>query len=574
MSKFIGIDLGTTNSVMSYVDTNGEVKLIPNKEGGYITPSAVTVTPNNEIIVGSVAKHFSTRDENTVLSIKRKMGTDYKVDLGGKKFSPVDISAMILKKLKNDAETFFGEEVKDAVITVPAYFTDSQRTATRDAGTIAGFNVLTIINEPTSASLAYGLREDQEGNVIVYDLGGGTFDVSIVSISDGIFEVIATGGDNNLGGDDFDHLLADYLADWIKNVYSDFEPTPLIMRQLYAEAEKLKITLSTEYLTQVNFKLEYVEGKVADVNFELTRQTYKDLIEPLIDKTFVILKTVLSEARLTMDDIDDFILVGGSTKSPIIHEYIKELGIRPRLYQPDLCVAMGAAIQAGIILGEHNTDLLLLDVTSMDMGIEIRDGIFSPIIPRNNKIPCRETQVFTNQYDNQEYIFINIYQGLMPLVSGNTKLGSFKLGPISPVPAGKAVVEVTFELDHNGILKVKAMDILGGTSMEVEIQSLSLTSEELEAKLEESKQFIEANPDVLQEYISSNEVKNAKSVEEYYEQEKQKYLDNIKRVEEVEKKLEKLSNPKTAEEKEERLRLETEKAELDSLILLYQISNK
>ena len=563
MGRAIGIDLGTTNSAMAYVTDKGAVEIIPNAEGNRVTPSAVQFVDENTIIVGELAKHQG-HDKNTILSAKRSMGTEKVFNVHGNEVTPVEISSMILKKLKEDAEKYLGEPVTDAVITVPAYFTDSQRTATRDAGVIAGLNVLSIINEPTSASLAYGIREDEEKTVIVYDLGGGTFDVSIVDISEGLFEVISTGGNNMLGGDDFDYQIVTYLTHQFKEKYGDIEMTVDFLAQLKEQAEIIKIRLSNEYVINTTVVLKD-DTNTYKIQIEFTRDLYRQLIIDLVKETFTTVNQVLREANLTLSDIDEFLLVGGSTKAPIITEFVKELGIRPKLYNPDECVALGAAIQADILKGGTTNDVILLDVTPMDLGIEIDNGIFSPIITRNHQIPTRQIEIFTTQEDYQDFLDIEIYQGVMPLVRDNTKLGSFRLTGIHPDVAGKPQIEITFEIDYNGILKVTAFDILSGNEMGIEVQSLSLSEEELQEKIQQSERFAEANEEIMAEFKKSNEVSN-EHMEEILKEQEERYKQLQKELIDITNKIEELGDVDTDEMNE----LKHKQYNLQAEVLSYQ----
>ena len=498
MSKVIGIDLGTTNSCVAVLE-NGEPQIIANSEGMRTTPSVVAFTKGGERIVGEPAKRQAvTNADNTVISIKTHMGTDYKVSAEGKEYTPQEISAIILQKLKADAESYLGQSVKEAVITVPAYFTDAQRQATKDAGRIAGLDVKRIINEPTAAALAYGMDKlDQDKKILVFDLGGGTFDVSILEIGDGTFEVLATAGNNRLGGDDFDKVIIDYLADEFKKAEGvDLRSDKMALQRLKEAAEKAKKELSSTMSTNINlpFITATAEGP-KHMNIDLSRAKFNELTADLVEKTMGPTKSALADAGLSVSEIDDVLLVGGSTRIPAVQEAVKNfIGKEPHKgINPDECVAAGAAIQAGVLTGEVN-DLLLLDVTPLSLGIETMGNVMTKIIERNTTIPTKKSQVFSTAADNQTAVDIHVLQGERSMAYDNTTLGRFQLSEIPPAPRGIPQIEVTFDIDANGIVHVTAKDLGTGKEQKVTITSgTNLSEEEIEKKVKEAEMNAEAD---------------------------------------------------------------------------------
>ena len=490
MSKAIGIDLGTTNSVVAVME-GGEPVVIPNAEGNRTTPSVVAFV-KNERVVGEIAKRQAiTNPDHTISSIKRKMGSDYKVNIEGKTYTPQEISAMIIQKLRQDAENYLGEKVNQAVVTVPAYFTDSQRQATKDAGTIAGLEVLRIINEPTAASLAYGLDKGEEQTILVFDLGGGTFDVSILDIGEGIFEVKATSGNNLLGGDDFDQRIIDYLADQFKKEQGiDLRNDKMAVQRLKEAAEKAKIELSTLTSSEVNLPfITADQNGPKHLDITLTRAQFDKLSEDLIEKTMGPTRQAMKDAGLNPNDVDRVLLVGGSTRIPAVQNAIKKyLGKDPdRTINPDECVAIGAAIQAGVLVGEVK-DVLLLDVTPLSLGIETLGAVFTKLIEKNTTIPTKKSQVFSTAADNQTSVEIHVLQGEREMVAGNKTLGRFQLVGILPAPRGVPQIEVTFDIDANGIVHVSAKDLGTGNEQKITITSTSgLSKEEINGLVKDAE---------------------------------------------------------------------------------------
>lgn len=496
MGKIIGIDLGTTNSCVAVME-GGEPTVIANSEGARTTPSVVSFQANGERLVGQVAKRQSiTNPDKTVISIKRHMGTGYKVDIDGKQYSPQEISAMVLQKIKADAESYLGETVTQAVITVPAYFNDSQRQATKDAGKIAGLEVLRIINEPTAASLAYGLdKMDSAHKILVYDLGGGTFDVSILDLGDGVFEVLSTNGDTKLGGDDFDEKIMHYIANTFKSENGiDLMQDKMAVQRLKEAAEKAKIELSSS--TQTNINLPFITADATGpkhIDLTLTRAKFNEITNDLVQRSIEPMKKALADAKLSLNDIDKIILVGGSTRIPAVVEAVKNFtGKEPsKGVNPDECVAVGAAIQAGVLTGEVK-DVVLLDVSPLTLGIETAGGIATPLIERNTTIPTKKSQVFSTAADNQTSVEINVVQGERQMAADNKTLGRFTLSGIAPAPRGIPQIEVTFDIDANGIVKVSALD--KGTGKEANITitaSTNLSDDEVDKAVKEAEKFAE-----------------------------------------------------------------------------------
>ena len=513
MGRVIGIDLGTTNSVVAVME-GGEPTVITNAEGARTTPSVVAFTKEGERLVGQVAKRQAvTNPDRTIQSIKREMGSDYKVNIDDKSFSPQEISAMILQKLKTDAEEYLGEKINQAVITVPAYFSDSQRQATKDAGKIAGLEVLRIINEPTAASLAYGLDKEHDQNILVFDLGGGTFDVSILEIGDGVFEVLATAGNNRLGGDDFDNAIVEWIVNEFKKEQGiDLKQDKMAMQRLRDAAEKAKIELSGVSSTNIN--LPYI---TADANgtkhldMTLSRSKFDELTANLVKETEGPLKQALKDSGLEASEVDKILLVGGSTRIPAVQEAVKKIFNKDPFkgINPDECVALGAAIQAGVLTGDVD-DLVLLDVTPLSLGIETMGGVSTKIIDRNTTIPSKKSMVFSTAADNQTQVDIRVLQGEREFAKDNKELGQFILGGIAPAPRGIPQIEVTFDIDANGIVNVSAKDL--GTNKETSItitSSTNLSDDEIDKAVKDAEQYAEEDKKRKEEVETKN---NAESL--------------------------------------------------------------
>lgn len=509
MGKIIGIDLGTTNSCVSVIE-GGEPIVITNSEGSRTTPSVVAFTKDGERLVGQLAKNQAVQNpDKTVISIKRHMGSDHKVDIDGKKYTPQEISAMILQKLKTEAEGYLGEKVSDAVITVPAYFTDSQRQATKDAGQIAGLNVHRIINEPTAAALAYGVDKGDEQKVVVYDLGGGTFDVSIIEIGDGVQEVLATAGNNHLGGDDFDQRIIDYLVEeFKKSDGTDLRNDKFAMQRLKDEAEKAKIALSNT--TSVNISIPYITADSTGpkhMNVTLSRAKFNDLTADLVKATMGPFEQAIRDSGLKISEIDKVLLVGGSTRIPAVQEAVKNyVGKDPfKGINPDECVAVGAAIQGGV-LNKEVSGLLLLDVTPLSLGVETAGGICTKMIMRNTTIPAKKSQVFSTYADNQTSVDVVVLQGERDFAKDNKQLGTFRLDGIAPAPRGIPQIEVTFDIDANGIVNVSAKDLGTGKEQHISITaSTNMSKEDIDKAVKEAEAYAEEDKKRREEVDLRNE---------------------------------------------------------------------
>jgi len=541
MSKIIGIDLGTTNSCVAVIE-GGEPTVIPNAEGSRTTPSVVGYSKKGERLVGEAAKRQAiTNPDQTVISIKRHMGTDHKEELNDKEYTPQEVSAMILQKLKRDAEDYLGEEVEKAVITVPAYFSDAQRQATKDAGKIAGLEVERIINEPTAASLAYGLDDESDQTILVYDLGGGTFDISILELGGGVFEVIATSGNNKLGGDDFDQKIIDYLAKEFKKEHGiDLRDDKMSLQRLKDAAEKAKIELSGVASTNVNLPfITQTETGPKHLDVDITRSQFEKMTSDLVEKTMKPTRQAIADADLSKSEIDQVLLVGGSTRIPAVREAIKkEVGKEPNKgINPDECVALGAAIQGGVLAGDVD-DLVLLDVTPLSLGIETMGGVFTRLIDRNTTIPTSESKVFSTAADNQTAVDIHVLQGEREMAKDNKTLGRFQLTDIPPAPRGVPQIEVTFDIDANGIVHVSAEDKGTGNEQQITIKSDTGLSEddiekmvnEAEAHAEEDKKRREAVETVTEADSLVHQVD--KTIEEAGEGVDESVLSNIEAAKE------------------------------------------
>ena len=513
MGKIIGIDLGTTNSCVAVME-GGSAVVIPNSEGARTTPSVVAFSKTGERLIGQVAKRQAvTNPEKTVISIKRHMGSDYKVDIDGKSYTPQEISAMILQKLKADAESYLGEPVTEAVITVPAYFTDAQRQATKDAGQIAGLNVKRIINEPTAAALSYGVGKEEDQKVMVYDLGGGTFDVSIIEMGDGVTEVLATAGNNHLGGDDFDQRIIDWMTSEFKKAEGiDLTTDRMAMQRLKEAAEKAKIELSSTPTSQINLPFITADANgPKHLDLTLTQAKFNELTSDLVQSTMGPVKQALSDSGLSANDLHKVLMVGGSSRIPAVQEAVKNfMGKEPfKGINPDECVALGAAYQGGVLGGDVKDGLLLLDVTPLTLGIETAGGVSTPMIERNTTIPTKKTQVFSTYADNQTAVDINVLQGEREFAKDNKQLGTFRLDGIAPAPRGIPQIEVTFDIDANGIVHVSAKDKGTGKEQNITItSSTNMSKEDIDKAVKDAEMFAEEDKKRREEVDTKNNAEN------------------------------------------------------------------
>lgn len=514
MSKIIGIDLGTTNSCVAVME-GGNAVVIPNSEGARTTPSVVAFTNNNERLVGQVAKRQAiTNHDRTVSSIKRHMGSDYKVTIDNKKYTPQEISAMILQKLKADAEAYLGEPVTEAVITVPAYFTDSQRQATKDAGQIAGLNVRRIINEPTAAALSYGIDKEEDQTIMVYDLGGGTFDVSIIEMGEDVQQVLATAGNNRLGGDDFDQRIIDWMVDEFKKSEGiDLSTDKMAAQRLKDAAEKSKIELSSTTTSSINIPFITVDasGTPKHLDLTLTQAKFNELTADLVEATMKPVRQALSDSGLNPSDLSKVLMVGGSSRIPAVQDAVKKfMGKEPfKGINPDECVALGAAYQGGVLGGEVENGLLLLDVTPLSLGIETAGGICTRMIERNTTIPTKKTQIFSTYADNQPAVDINVLQGEREFARDNKQLGTFRLDGIAPAPRGIPQIEVTFDIDQNGIVHVSAKDLGTGKEQNISITaSTNMSKEDIDKAVKEAERYAEEDKKRREQVDNKNEAEN------------------------------------------------------------------